>query len=1010
MFKNKHKMKQKRRSAWKSKLFSAFALVMAIISLSPTLVSASNSYFLTFTYDLDSNSIMPGVEHSDVGNGVEKHLEIEKSGNFLFANGGDNESSKIFRQNNDGSDLMNTSVVPMELSDMKGYFPEDRDDYSDGNKYTLPFSFPGRHVGTGTGSGLNDADKARNADTNDQQQANWVGQQLTSGFNRLVSVAYSAELANGKANDLTTLHSVAAKLANSALSGNSATFGGDALVIDFNTVGSSIDLPTGDYIPNSFYRSVTIKGGDYGNSESMLMPIAVPKGYDQSGNSYLAPILENDPYYRDDYSNYAGEDVHHITWSHMVLQASHNAHVKGIVSGNQKELGEVGRVEKVLLGIFGDLPNVIKNWLGLEPITDLVFNQGTHGATTVRGTMPRSLAQVADFVYMLVLLLSVIVMLGSFVSLLIKSNLSVINPQMRVDVKDSMLNIIGAFLLLVAFPPIWRSLMAINSELVNYFFGISKNISDLGLGLVSGSGGIALIILSIAFLIVEIWFNFYYITRALTIMVLYMFAPLMIISIAYGGRYKMIFENWLKELIGALFTQGIHAAVLGSIFAGLDRGLGGSMIWQFVILISIIPISNLFRKTILNLGGDSISQSAERGEKGFLTAGAIGTGLAIKGASAAGGAAVGKIAGTSGGKGGSISKYSSSGGDGGGTGKTKLGDEVGDQSGTGVTTGQQIYDTDSGWKKAGSRVGQLKENTTNKLNNFKKDMKEAPGKTSLNMAKNATQKTAQSIQSGVAGKALSVGNEVGGALLTAGALIGDVATDGGSSQAMIAGQRLLGSNDKRDKFDNGRPLHNGNESLMSMKDDSQLEFLEKSHRMGSEGELMNQAYPDGSGAQVLTSNVNAMGNAQSGSDYEVGGPSEQYENGYTSYNYDSESISSDVESSLDRASHLSERVASGDKLSDVEYKDYDNMRSTGIANVQKNDSGGYNVTVDHKALGWDKAETDGKYYMAKADADVNKRLPNFNNANDSRVKQLNSWNQGITQRENEQDSKISNIL
>lgn len=996
----KRKITQSKRSVWKSWFYGALALLAAIISLNPTSVQASDNYFLGFTYDEDGTGISISVSKSNVNNGVTNHTEVEKSGNFLYSK----IDGKIFTLNEDGSSLAD-APVPSTFDEMKTHFPEDRKDYSSDDKYTLPFSFPGRHVGSGAG----DRKSQRQGDANDQQQANWVGQQLTSGFNQLLAIAVNAQKSSHVDVKINNIHNYSADIANAAIGNGETSFGSDKnrVTMKFSNISDAEyeKVATGKYINKNFFRKVSVTGENIGNINNMIVPVAVNKGYDfNNKEERLYPIINGTEYGKP---KYAGQDVHHISWQHMVLQAGHNAAARQVLTTNQANLSNPGRVEKTVSDMFSGIADSLKSWLGLQPITHVVFNQGVHDSTSVLGTMPYSLGKVADMVYMLVLVLALIIMLGSFVSILIKSNLSVINPQMRVDMKDSLMNIIGASFLLVAFQPIWGSLMVMNYELVKYFFGISNNISELGLGLTTGSGGIGLsaAVLSIAFLILEIWFNFYYIVRALTIMVLYMFAPLAIISISYGGRYKQIFENWLKEIIGALFTQSIHAAILGAVFAGLNRGLGGSLIWQFVILLSIIPLSDMLRKTVFNLGGDSIGSIAERAEKGFLTAGAISGGMAIKGLSTVGGAAVGGVANIGRSGGGSISGGGGGGGGGGkGSGISKLGDSVSDGSGASKGNAGVNYQNSSMTERGKAQIKQtganLKAAGKELVSGYDPDDKLRSG---VGVATKAAGKgvvgAARSLDSGVGKKALDIGSDAMGAVMTTGSMIGDVATDGGSSQAMLAGQRFLGN--KGNNYGGGSGGFGGESdfggSLLEQKEDTQyLDMLENNNLTGDEGELTNRNVGDGT--QIMTSSREHMSRKQHGSNYQVTSPNSQHPRGATTY--DTAYNAPHLTPALERASELSGKVSRGDALSDEESRQMDTLKTnTGISSVTKTDDGKYRMTFDHEALGWQSAAMDGKHYMAHADAHVDKRLPNIHNTQDSRTQNLANWNADASSRE-----------
>ena len=320
------------------------------------------------------------------------------------------------------------------------------------------------------------------------------------------------------------------------------------------------------------------------------------------------------------------------------------------------------------------------------------------------------------------------------------------------------------------------------------------------------------------------------------------------------------------------------------------------------------------------------------------------------------------------------------GGGGGGTPKNKLGDEVADGSGASQTGNQMA-------RAAGD---------TSRMTKLKEGVQSAAQK-----VERAKRSTGGQIASG----ALKVGAEAGGALLTAGAMIGDMATDGGSSQALLAGQHFVGGSGKGGG--GGGVGGSGGEGdqwgldasseLIQSVPKSELKKQEANGHVGENGEMFNANA--GNGKQVLTSSVNAMGNAHGTSNHSVSNPTKEYEKGSTSFDYtpSSEHLKNNpnLEKNLDNFADLSERKMSGETLSEADEKVYNDIRgSSGISEIRKNvdddKNVSYSMTVDHSALGWDGAATDGEYYQVQAGQDEVKTLPNFGNNDDVRIQSFNN--------------------
>lgn len=1005
MLQHKPTQKQKPLMRMRKGLMGLLTFATVFSAFAPSLAQASNNYYLNFTFNTHQRTIVPTTLLSEVNNGVDNHAEVEgggKSGTHYLV---DSNKNLLFRMN-DGQGASLTQMVP-NFKDLKPFYSISKQSLSKEHEYTLPYSFPGRHIGTGAGSAVaNDGEYARDATAADQAQANWVGNQLTSGFNRLLGVAHNARYGEGQVK-LANLVNTARWLGKISAAGTAShTFENEkfperAVTISMSPVTS---VPNKDpHIDLEFYRKITVKGKEgSGISETYIMPVEINKGYTRNtGRMY--DIIKNTKY-ADKKKGYLEQDVYSISWNQMVLQATHHAS-NGIMIGDAHQLRKPGRVEGAFVVLLDSVSGGIKNALGLDSITDLVFNKGAHGDSSVRGTMPQALASVADYVYFLVLILAVVILLGSFVSILIKSNLSVINPQMRVDMKDGLMTIIGAFFILVIFQPIWSSLLVLNESLVDYFYAITPNSGTFGSDLLAGTGSIANFVLAIALLVVEVWFNFFYIVRALTIMVLYMFAPLMIVSIAYGGKFKMIFSNWSKEILGALFTQSIHAAILGAITAGLNRGLGTSWLWQYVVLISIIPITNMFRKNILALGGDSIGTTAERGEKGALMAGAIGTGLLVKGAATVGAKGLSNAAAT-----GSIFRGAPSAAGGGGGGGSRSGgapkvalSDAKDGAIAGTHTAQEDLKP--------SKMSAMKESMSNQAGALKDSVAaRIPepvaqlGKGAMNGLRSGTQKTAQALNSKPVRAAGAATGAIMGAALTAGAAIGDVATDGGSSSALITASHIMGGRG------NGKSKGGGGgggdagfrggaystpDEILAMKPPIQslnkLEQMAEKDGTNRQGNLALQTAPDGS--QIITKSKEQLAEKANIHNLRAIGPDNEHRQGITRMDVPSEGLSAESERMLEYGYDLSRRRNGGEILPPREEEAYKNMREqAGISNVSYNhDTKAYVVDIDNQQQGWYGTAGDDKHFMIRANETASKQLPEFHTHNAQSTLRVENW-------------------
>lgn len=127
-----------------------------------------------------------------------------------------------------------------------------------------------------------------------------------------------------------------------------------------------------------------------------------------------------------------------------------------------------------------------------------------------------------------------------------------------------------------------------------------------GLSVVAQAGkGLIFGLTDIMVLLVEwgltLFLNIVYIIRKVIIVILIIMAPLAAISLLYA-KTRNFFGTWLKEFVGNVFLQSIHAVVL-MIFAGMATFSPG-MLFKIGLLIMFIPVSGMFSQW-LNIGDSS---------------------------------------------------------------------------------------------------------------------------------------------------------------------------------------------------------------------------------------------------------------------------------------------------------------------------------------------------------------------------------------------------------------------
>ena len=593
--------KQIRFPALLKKSAGILTLSLALLGMgAPEQASAHNAYYLGIAIDGESHVLSSYVSLDNNSVFADNHSEIDKTGIYFGSTALDERTYVSIREGQSAENMtMNLpsvsggdspSAITTEYSTVltKVKSSDGDSDYEE----TLLFSFPGRHVGGA--AGLGDSEYKRNGNTADNEQAFWVSRNLVGGLNKAIDVAYDAgysgkSVGNG---DVVTLY-IATNIANIAASGASGSFdvnGTQVTVAPANIAKEDV----GAGLEKAAY--VTVSAGE----QSVTVPWYVQKGYAEGQRMYT--VIQNTTYNSPDY---AGEDVKYLTWQHVVMQAGYNSFVGGVTASSVSELNPPNSVEQWLTGLINSAKYSIESLLGLNTMSELVLNEGPRDFEYWKGIMPKTMTTIADEVHMLTQVIAWLLLSGAFAKLFTMRNLAAINPRMRIELKEGLMNIVGAAFALIVFIPIYISLVTLNGALVDYFGGISSNSSNFGQAGSLPGGLLGGALLSLVFFFIDIYFNAQYIMRSLQIAILYAFAPLFIVTIAYGGKFKEVFSNFARELTGLIFMQAIHAAILGLYSRALDNGGADGMLYSIIMYASFIPITKMIREKLIGFSSSN---------------------------------------------------------------------------------------------------------------------------------------------------------------------------------------------------------------------------------------------------------------------------------------------------------------------------------------------------------------------------------------------------------------------
>lgn len=326
-------------------------------------------------------------------------------------------------------------------------------------------------------------------------------------------------------------------------------------------------------------------GGKSGVADKYLvMQVSVPKGY-SSGQ-----------YADGDFNSSDTKTANHAYISMRGIACiAYNMSTKGYVVGETGYKKIYGTDDNIITTMFKTLFNSILKTLyaaiGVDDVTDLVFNRGGRSVSYYYGITPTKYMNVAQIFYWLAMIVAGFVLFYSIILTAAKRTAADISPSIRVDVKNTILNILKAFLGLIFFPTIFSIMCKANLLIVDMFGGM---ISDTASLFDIGVSTIGYIMVSFITFGITVALNVKYIIRSIIVTLCYCIAPIAISSTVIDDR-KAIFSVWLKELIANIFMQGFNAMVLAFLFMTTTSSRG---IVRLIIIYSLIPLNKWFMEDL----------------------------------------------------------------------------------------------------------------------------------------------------------------------------------------------------------------------------------------------------------------------------------------------------------------------------------------------------------------------------------------------------------------------------
>ena len=475
-----------------------------------------------------------------------------------------------------------------------------------GHDDKLGWTFPGF-------PGENDA-KKYNASEADLDRAMWVSDTLIADFNQAISMVHNSvqkhgdgDLANISPNQFANLIVKIANAAREAQMNGQTEFsyhGAYFKVEKGIKSGQSITPPKG--VPKDAYVTITLTHGKGKKELSANDKISrafieyVPKGYmpDPNGRKEFQPMYDLlNASFKNMVTEKGDEDIRNLTWKHIVLQSNANWSNSNVTYTNVGSITKMNKLEQAIADMTSNLLSGLRQNLGLYSSTDLIMNGGIRGTDSYyKGIMPQVWMNSVAILHWISYALAWMLIIGAIVRLLVKRNIAAINPSERVDMINSIKNLMIVGFALSIFDVAFAGIVELNYAIVKMLGNTGVNIQQFGQSPIN-PGFLSSIVIGFAFFVIDVYFNFYYIARALTVSILYALGPMYVASIAFGENYRQIFWNYSKELIGNIYVQSFHALLVvfycGISIFGTLRGIE-----TLVLLFCFIPLTRYFKESI----------------------------------------------------------------------------------------------------------------------------------------------------------------------------------------------------------------------------------------------------------------------------------------------------------------------------------------------------------------------------------------------------------------------------
>ncbi|MBM6722589.1 hypothetical protein [Pseudoflavonifractor phocaeensis] len=436
-----------------------------------------------------------------------------------------------------------------------------------------------------------------------------------------------------------------------------------------------------------------------------------------------------------------GDSTKYIHWGTLAVEAfvNYSSDESLQVTADNVYDSEPGAIEGAVAKLFGGFVEWLANTLGLWSFDELIFNGGVRGTNTyIGGVFPRTWEPTIWTFFFFAEVAAVIMLLYAIIYNVGRKAMATIDPVARASAIEQIKYLFIVAFLLAVIPIVLPLLISVSYELTGVFHDAlgGATAEQRFRKLASTSGGLGAVLSYLLYLGAVIYFNVFYVFRALAIALLIILGPIFVAMMALSESKRQLAMAWFKEFCANLFIQPLQALMLSFILLVPDTGRN---IDSIVMAYIMIPLTNLLRQMFFGSSGGLADRVGQQGKQaGTNVARTLGRGAAGFALGAVGGGIAGGDAALKAGKG-ELAEAKNGGKEGGGTGAPKTKDGAAGAAGGSSGSASGGGSADSGGEKKADGKDAKKEKAGGGANGEPVSAGAAGGKTPL------SEKTAENL-------------------------------------------------------------------------------------------------------------------------------------------------------------------------------------------------------------------------------------------------------------------------